>query len=182
MAPPAAQRATAHEVNALTLRAAPEPPRVFTPEEYDGRRFYRFEGRGTVAPLIAGIVEAVSKRARSADRTDTVWTLRCRSAAACPAGSRKTIPNTGSNPQRETHIGELAKSRRFRACRRGRGVVPGSSTSPRARCWVASGIERAIAAMKPTGGDRRRKGATPNEPHSDSMLWQRAPEAAGVRV
>jgi hypothetical protein len=34
---------------------------VFTPEELDGRRFYRFEGPGTVVPIITGIVEAVSK-------------------------------------------------------------------------------------------------------------------------
>jgi hypothetical protein len=69
------RRATAHKVNALTLRAAPEPPLVFTPEEYDGRRFYRFEGPGTVAPLIAGIVEAVSKGRGPRTRAATVWTL-----------------------------------------------------------------------------------------------------------
>jgi len=39
----------------------PRPSLVFTPEELDGHRFYRFEGPGTVLPIITGIVEAVSK-------------------------------------------------------------------------------------------------------------------------
>jgi site-specific DNA recombinase len=34
---------------------------VFTPAEQDGRRFYTFEGKGTVSPVLAGIVQAGSK-------------------------------------------------------------------------------------------------------------------------
>jgi len=99
---------------------------VFTPEELDGRRFYRFEGPGTVVPIITGIVEAVSKG--RGPRTRTIPpALRGRSSIAT-AGAASLAAGGGSTRGITSGTGRMVGRGRSRTSRCCAGGIIGRCT------------------------------------------------------